>query len=235
MKRSYSLLTLLLIVTICGLAVAVFVSNQRFSKIQKQFSELSTQTGIIQIDDDTQVYVRRLHQPAPLVFTYQLVVPAGKRFMLNIGEGFASQNKPLEILNSSEISGPRPGFNHPVQRTISIYLQNTRNGWYAGYENAGGSGRRSFGISADGARNDRLDWIEKIVELNMEFSNPPPGFQHKVQAFDPQKSISLCLISENTQTPNRLTGQPAPKVENPRTFAIWLEPIEDQVPSEIAK
>jgi hypothetical protein len=203
------------LVTVSALGVALYSANSAFLKTKGQLDELSSKTGLIPIDDPAMVYVRPLHRPAPMVYTFQVAIPASKRFKLLVGEGVGES---LDIFFSTEISGPRQGFMHPPQQTISVYLQKTARGWQAGYVNAGGSGGGHVG-------SKQLNWMQSVDKLGL-FWNPPPSIQRKIKTYTSDQTIYLLTANENDRRSSAFPGQAPTKVENPRKFAIWLEPME---------
>lgn len=212
-KTSFSILTLLVIVTIAALSVALYSANSTALTTQRQLDELTDKTGLIPIDDPSMVYVRPLHRPAPMVFTYQLAIPATKQFKLLVGEGVGDS---IDILCSNEISGPASGFSHPPQRTISIYVRETAVGWYVGYVNAGGSGSRLVA-------NKHFNWMEHIDKVSISW-NPPPSVQRRVESYTADETIRLLSVDENDRRAFPPNSKKA--IDNPRRFEIWLEPID---------
>ena len=212
-KSSFSILSLLLFVTLCATCTALYLSNRKNVVVQRQFDELLQTTDHMEITDAALFNYRRLPQPAPLVFQYQVAVPKNTTLELKITAGKrANENEP-PLSCKMDLNGPRDGYSTPEQYKVTVYIQNTANGYRIGFESSAG------GATSAWAATDRLSWLDDMAETN-RLQNPPPNFKSPVQTADPSTTIALHYQTENSAT---MSGVVQNK-ENPNRILISVGP-----------
>ena len=189
-NSSFSLLNLLLIVALFAVGIALHLSNQKVQTANQQYDELLQTTDHMIINDATLFNYRRLPQPAPLVFQYQIAVPRDTTMELKVMGGSQTDGAPLCRM---DLQGPKDGFSTPEQYKITVYVQNTANGYRVGCESSAGGATSAF------AANGPLEWLDDLSETN-SLMNPPPSFRSPVQSSDPTETIGLHYQSENSAT-----------------------------------
>ncbi|TWT64914.1 hypothetical protein [Crateriforma conspicua] len=212
-KSSFSILSLLLFVALCATCTALYLSNQKNVAVQQQLKVLLQTTDHMEVSDPSLFHYRRLPQPAPLVFQYQIAVPRNTTLELKVTAGNnANSNKTATIFNT-DLIGPRDDNLTPEQYKITVYIQNTDKGYRVGCESSAGGGASSW------TSTGRLDWLDDLEGTN-NLQNPPPSFKSPVQTSDPSKPIGLYYLSENSAT---ISGLVQTK-ENPNTLLISVGP-----------
>ena len=208
--RSFSLLTLLLLTSVVALAIVVYSTRTELSQLKTLNEKLSQQTGFIEINDPTQLHIRKLRYNVPMTFNFQVYAPRGQSYALKIGEGIVNKESgypPLVI--AGKIEGGED------QGTVILNLRRIGTGWIL----------RDFGEFNDmgGAfcdDSERFHWLEQNLETSFSMIGQNHG---STETFDASSSVTLWQRSENDGS--GIGPIPKVDVENPRVFMIWLEPI----------
>ena len=192
-------------------SIAVFWANRDVERLKLQVDTLQKTTEHFPIDNPTQFHFKRLPQPAPMVFQYQIAIPKDTIMELTMYTGNVSGGKPT-IIQRLDISGPKAGFSIPEQSKLTVYLRRKSNGVEFGV-NSMGSGTVVGPVPCD------LNWYADIAGDSYS-NNPPPGFVSPTQSSDVGDTVGLYYWSEDTDTPFRQIVE----TENPRYFAISIGP-----------
>lgn len=76
----FSLLTILLVTTIVGLSLAYFRSRSELLDAQAKLREVRQNYDVIDVQDDTKIYVRPMKVPADNMWQWRVYLPEGDRY-----------------------------------------------------------------------------------------------------------------------------------------------------------
>jgi len=211
-KPAFSLLSLLLFVSLCCAVMALYISSAQQKDAERKYRTLLNWSDRIEISDPTLFHYQPLPQPAPLVFQYQVAVPRDTELELRVIGGRKSPDGTIPTLCTMELCGPRDGFAVPEQYTITVYFQNTSSGHRIGFKSEV-DGLQTF------VHTERLDWLDSLLETYTA-AHPPPGYKLPVQTSEPTKTVTLHHQTENSETISGLV----PTKENPGILSISVGP-----------
>ena len=116
---SFSLLSLLLLIALFAASIALYLANQKIQVANKQYDDLLKTTDHMDIADASLLNYRRLPQPAPMVFQYQIAVPRDTTMELKVIAGPQSDMAPRCRM---DLQGPKMGLQSPSNtRSQSIF------------------------------------------------------------------------------------------------------------------
>ena len=103
--KSYSLLSLMLLVVVAGLAVSQFVMMHQLADAHAEVELVRSKYGYIRVNDDTKTYVSRIVNNEQEVDAYRICVPADSRYMLHLTDTlFEKGNYPVDPIPTKTIS-----------------------------------------------------------------------------------------------------------------------------------
>ena len=207
---SFSLLSLLLLIALFAASIALYLANQKIQVANKQYDDLLKTTDHMDIADASLLNYRRLPQPAPMVFQYQIAVPRDTTMELKVIAGPQSDMAPRCRM---DLQGPKDGSSIPEQYKVTVYIQNTTAGCHVGCESSADGGPCS--LSTIG----RLEWLDDLAKSNI--LHLTPTFKSPVQTSDPTKTITLHYQSESSATSLGLVQNK----EDPNILLIAVGPI----------
>jgi hypothetical protein len=86
-RLRFSLTSLFLLITIVGLAVALWTTSQGWKKDATALQKLRNQVGELTISDPDRVHVIRVPTTGPLNWQWRVFLPAGREFQLRLITG----------------------------------------------------------------------------------------------------------------------------------------------------
>ena len=75
--KSYSLLSLLLLIVIVGLSVSQFMMMRQLADAQAEVDQVRSKYGYIRVENETKAYISRIASNEQDVDAYRICVPAG--------------------------------------------------------------------------------------------------------------------------------------------------------------
>ena len=197
-ERKFSLLTLLLIVTLAGLLLALVLARReltlqqtRYDELHGRYTKLFEQTGQIEATDRNLVYVRKLSSSCPLSFRYRIAVPDRYRSMkLNLVQPGGT------LLNIPFLAQPGQHPTHCIIEVIVSIVQ-SQNGWLTQTSFFGPDG--SMSRTSALIPSEQLDWLlGKMKDSTDPFLLAFPQLQtlqEPVVTYQPEDTIVLQEIS----------------------------------------
>jgi hypothetical protein len=104
--KSYSLLTLILVVVIAALTVSHIVMMRQLADARAEVESIRRRFGHIRVDDESRTYVARITEPnEPTDHAYRIRVPAGSRYLLHLSDTpFVADDYPPDPVPTKTIS-----------------------------------------------------------------------------------------------------------------------------------
>ncbi len=203
----------MLIAAIVALSLVVYSSRLELGRSRSFANNLVEQTGYIQVRDPSHLHVRQLRRSVPMTWCFQVLAPVGKSFAPNIGEGIIDNDTgyPPKLISGKIVGSGQQGI---VTLNLRRIHPGNDSAWIL----------RDFGkindmggvIFSDAGR---FDWLEQKLET----SPPIDEYHQATRKFD--NSTPAVLWKQTVNDATDLEEKPLVKMENPRAFMIWLEPI----------
>lgn len=193
-----SLLSLLLLMTIVGMAIVIARLWHEVGPLRAEVRKLRDEVGALSIDDPKKVYAIQVRMTPDYVWKWRVWVPEGRSYLLK----YAGENIPKAGIPKPNgfITVNKSGETW-VQYNISPEAAATR--WAGSLQTPGGS--------VGGASQDWVKWKRQV--------SSGESVVHTTKEFEPDKVIVLARhrVSENAASSNQ--------IEDPSGgFMIWLEP-----------
>lgn len=204
----FSLLSLLLMVSLVGAILAYVGSSRELESVKGEFRQMLDLSDIIEIDDPTRVYCRQLPQPAPLVYPFKVAIPAGEKLMLQVITGKKSDPKP-KTLALVQLDGQSATNGLSEQYDFSVYLEFPAKGY-----NIGVLLPRGTNLSKATKPRHDLQWLKKQSTIS-NLARPFTKSRFPVESIDVSETLILYEASEAV-------------AEDPRYFKIQIGAAPDE-------
>ena len=103
--KSYSLLSLMLLIVIVGLSVSQFMMMRQLADAQAEVDQVRSKYGYIRVENETKTYISRIASNEQDVDAYRICVPAGSRYMLHLTDtSFEADGYPDDPIPTKTIS-----------------------------------------------------------------------------------------------------------------------------------
>jgi len=103
--KSYSLLTLLLLIVIAALSVSQFVMMRQLADAQAEIDTVRRKYGYIRIENENSTYVSRIADNEQGENAYRIRVPSGSRYLLHLTDAtFEKSDYPVDPIPTKTIS-----------------------------------------------------------------------------------------------------------------------------------
>lgn len=227
MKRTFSILGLLLLLTIAGLGFAFYQSQKEIARVQQQLDEsrkfqeyLKGELGYLEPSEDSRFYLRELENQIPLARKYVLRFPYDK-YRLCAGNFLGGDFEPQNLqrhsycelrLNMTHTMEIHVGKNPSGEVEFSAHLV-----CYNAGMTSGAKIKHSVDINA---LNYSDDQHRRAAEWRIENKRP----HGDVQVFDEATMFVPLFILGDGVTLNDKNGEPK-KCEG---LAFWFERDEDE-------
>lgn len=202
--KSYSLLTLLFVVTLVALTVSQIMTMKELAEARAEVDSIRRKYGWIRIEDESKAYVSRFvnDDRERMVGgfgaqqTFRIVVPAGSRYLLHLTDAVAGENS----------------YSGKLTPTKTFALDRWRNGADAV-------------ISCRVSRENNSPRVVVHTETDLIFDYLPPnwsvGYSHRFESWPD-------LVGQQTEfaTDETIRLYWCREVNAQRGFMLWLEPQE---------
>jgi hypothetical protein len=214
-----SLLTVLLLTTIAGMALVIVQLWREVGPLRKEVHKLRQFVGELSIDDHTRIHAIEVRQPNPNLWRWRLFLPPGAQYKLvEFGgplppRGKLSNKHWLAALRNASI-GSSEYLNEQFQGefTLDVSLAPVEGGWRF----------QIFGLGSDAQSHYTFadNWPGRMGRS--ERSDIWPAQQ---RVFPPGEPILLLHLSKRIRKSARGIGtEPQAPSELVEGIALWLEP-----------
>ncbi len=222
MKRTFSILSLLLLLAIAGLGFAFYQSQQKVARVQQQLDEsrkfenyLKGELGYLEPSEDARFYLRELENQIPLARKYALRFPYGKYRLCAgnyLGGEFHPQN--LQRHNYCEL---RLSMTHTMEIHISKNPSDEAefSAHLVCYNSGASSGAKIKHVVDINALNYSDDQHRRAAEWRIQNKRP----HGDLQVFDETSNFVPLFILKDGVTLNDKNGQP----KECKGLAFWFE------------
>ncbi|QEG20917.1 hypothetical protein [Mariniblastus fucicola] len=233
-RRSFSLLTFLMLATIAAIAVALYQANNEVADTRQMFKTYSHEMGFMDVDDNSKLHTRRLGGYPQMSFAFRYHLPEKQIYRLHVGSGVLDPDtgRPPDLLNQEVVNDESQGTlvvslqqmltSQGVRWTVQVIDEQTLNSTVLDDPHA-------------------LTWIQVYLAAfptdgqlgsPARFMGSTPQFvegHEGVLVSEPDDTVVLYQKSEFH--PSAVASVPPELMSERQVFMIWLEPVDEGKPA----
>lgn len=229
-KRSFSLLTFLLVSGVAALSVAIYSANKDVAEMKATMERQGKEMGFLDVDDDSMLHVRRLGGYPQLSFAYRYQLPKDTQYSICVGSGTTDPETglPEKVLLKHTLGNEKPEGIF----VVSLAKMPTNKGVTWSVELIDNQALHRVNC----VNSREFDWLQTYLAAfptddqvgnGMTFFTTNPGivqWHGDIQSFEADE-LNV-IYSKGEYHPSALASAPPELLKNRKTIAIWLEPIE---------
>jgi hypothetical protein len=217
MKRSrfqFSLLTLLLLVTIVCLSAALWVMCRNLRETQAENQEFRDRFGYLTISDPKKIHVIRIPNHEEDAWRWRVYLPEGHQYQVCFQVGKIPRGLPADL--SSDHSMPLAPGEHTLFASLSSELHGNPVFHVRDF------GNRMMGTALVGEKGD---WLDDYTGGTL--TGVLQGGTSVFETSDNPKILLRLQVSESVASTGQLVGkQGGSKPRSARGVVVWIETID---------
>jgi len=201
-NRRFSLVTLLLIVSLAATFMGWLVTQRAYQDQSSQFeslkrvhAKLRDETGQVDVEDPGLIYVRGLHSDVPNVYRFRVAVPFDTSVHLDCrydvdGHSIALKRLQQDFFWSKAPGAPPRTETHRISE-LTIFLQKNAGVW-----TVKSNADTSFAISTHfgDLQDERLQWLDQPSSIGSPLGYPTEFFRYPLHSSSKSEEVVLQQI-----------------------------------------